>query len=626
MIRLLTILTLLTYGCGQSGSGGSGLQEAYNVYFQMDHEKAYELFEAVWNDSLASGSNKAEAGRNLAKMDWMLYSDFDGAYSRFDDLIKLGEDIADSYLGLSRAKLNQEKYDDAVKAAKSALENSPSDTDRYSSEVAICTAILEKYLNEVLDNSFRESQSPDFIEGIELSKILAKKYPGDTDVGKLQLGYNLIAKNGADAFKGWMSYYRLIDPDQIEETLVSDKDKFLKSMLNYKSDTITTNESIETIVRGLAESGFYEYAAILKKLHFGDEPHKNAEVNDIVNYQSFLAKISDITLDFYHQTVAGSESRSDYEDALLQQAGQLWQQLSWPGEVPEVSREAFVDEMKKRFKVVAKLMDANGSFGLHWGHAVINKKKVIEQYGESAEFVFVAIDHMVSNGYSSWFWDGAQVGGWADDGASFLQVRSAYTSGPVRSWNRVSDPEEVKSTLEDIEKFTPEDDSIATKDPYAFLPALSKKLSYYEEKEIYDSLINAGYEGSELRLAFINTIENLTQESSIFAHEGRHAIDKKIGYSRDSEELEYTAKLSEIYFTRKPFLGFDAIMSRNIGDDTSHGQANLRVIKGVVNWMEDHQSEIVGFDTTRPTLPQLLKLTEDQLRAAVKSLDPLAKS
>jgi hypothetical protein len=41
--------------------------------------------------------------------------------------------------------------------------------------------------------------------------------------------------------------------------------------------------------------------------------------------------------------------------------------------------------------------------------------------------------------------------------------------------------------------------------------------------------------------------------------------------------------------------------------------------------MQTHAGEIAQLDPDAPLLPQLDKLTDDQLRAAFRSMDPLAK-
>ena len=295
-------------------------------------------------------------------------------------------------------------------------------------------------------------------------------------------------------------------------------------------------------------------------------------------------------------------------------------------EKPKFSKEIFEKELKKRFKAILNLMSANGYFGLHMGHIVLDDRKVITQYNESADFRFISLDHMVSNGYSGWFWDGlAETGGWANDDESFLQIRSAYTSGPIRAWQQLTDSLAVSNIEKRIEELKFSDDSLAIDNPYNFLPGLSARIDYIQTKELLDSLIDAGVETSELRLTFINLFEKIQQGASIYAHEGRHAIDKKNRYSKKSNDLEYTAKLSEVYFSVKPLLSFNAIMSRNIGDNSSHGQANLKVVKGLVEWMEKNKENLSKIDAKRPMLPQIDKLTNAQLKEAIRSLDPLAK-
>ena len=56
-----------------------------------------------------------------------------------------------------------------------------------------------------------------------------------------------------------------------------------------------------------------------------------------------------------------------------------------------------------------------------------------------------------------------------------------------------------------------------------------------------------------------------------------------------------------------------------------HGRANRRIYKGLVEWMAGHADAITGLDAKAPLLPQLDKLTDDQLKAAMRAMDPLAK-
>jgi hypothetical protein len=153
---------------------------------------------------------------------------------------------------------------------------------------------------------------------------------------------------------------------------------------------------------------------------------------------------------------------------------------------------------------------------------------------------------------------------------------------------------------------------------------------------LLDSLRRAGLSGDPLRERFVRQLSDETQEYSIFQHEGRHAIDQGIsnghcgliclvkGMLTPSAKLEFTAKLAQVEFGPRPELGLGGIIAPSIGDQTPHGMADAQVLRGVLDWMSAHESEIAHLDRAEPLLPQLPLLTGDQLRAAFRSLDPLA--
>lgn len=62
----------------------------------------------------------------------------------------------------------------------------------------------------------------------------------------------------------------------------------------------------------------------------------------------------------------------------------------------------------------------------------------------------------------------------------------------------------------------------------------------------------------------------------------------------------------------------------NIGQKGDpHGAANARLMRGIVLWMEKHAGEIEGLDRSRPLLPQFDLLSDEQMRALFRGMDPL---
>jgi hypothetical protein len=61
-----------------------------------------------------------------------------------------------------------------------------------------------------------------------------------------------------------------------------------------------------------------------------------------------------------------------------------------------------------------------------------------------------------------------------------------------------------------------------------------------------------------------------------------------------------------------------------IGGDSSHDLANARIMRAYGEWMHSNRAAIVGLDPKLPLLAQLDKLSDAQIRAVARSLDPIA--
>ena len=126
-----------------------------------------------------------------------------------------------------------------------------------------------------------------------------------------------------------------------------------------------------------------------------------------------------------------------------------------------------------------------------------------------------------------------------------------------------------------------------------------------------------GLAGDQLRDAYIARVERDVMESSIWSHEGRHAIDKKYGHWITSPELEFRAKLSQLQFAPSPLHAIVDIAGSGNPEfgDTPHGKANRRIAQALFDWMKAHNAQINGLDASKPLMLQLDKLTDDQVRA-----------
>jgi hypothetical protein len=301
--------------------------------------------------------------------------------------------------------------------------------------------------------------------------------------------------------------------------------------------------------------------------------------------------------------------------------------LRLDGPRPQFSPEAFVADLERRFGAYVSVGNTGDVEDMHYAHIFIDDDRVIEQYGRRAQIRRIALDRVVSNGYESWLWDGRQAhGGWARTDRVY-QVRPGYADGAVDEWDRISDPVRRAEEEESIARLTAGDDEIARTESAAYLPGLAARLDWQGTNGIVERLRARGVPVAELKRRFMVEYTRIGLDANFFAHEGRHVLDKQAyGTKLEPEELEFRAKLSEIAFSEAPRFSFGPIVNANIADPTSpHGRANKRIMLGLAAWMDKNRTAIAGFEAARPLLPQLDKLSDDQMREAMRSMDPWAR-
>jgi hypothetical protein len=278
-------------------------------------------------------------------------------------------------------------------------------------------------------------------------------------------------------------------------------------------------------------------------------------------------------------------------------------------------------ELSKRFGAVISLGETEGILNLLFGHRVADETHTVEQYGHRGSVHFIQLDGMIAGGYAAWVTHGQSgTGGWIGTDAVY-QIRPMYVDGPLTLWRRIEDPAERERANEEIARETTRDLERAKDKAIVALPGLTLRLRQQYGDALRRRLEQDGLHGDALRDAFVRTASADKLASSIWAHEGRHSIDKAAGIT-DSVELEFRAKLSEVVYAPAPRVSMGSILAP-VGGKGAHAQANERVLRGVAAWISAHATEIAGFDATAPALTQLDRLTDEQMREAFRSIDPL---
>lgn len=374
----------------------------------------------------------------------------------------------------------------------------------------------------------------------------------------------LRAGDGAAALEGINGYYRVSAFARPPQTIAAAHAEVTRIL-----SSPTWREQSAALANALAG------------IRFIDEVLLVTSEGDAANYARALRRLEKATNEYYRQMANGTEDDDDLHDAVKR-------------EVPKKN------EVAKRYGAVINVGKTSGHIDLHFGHIVDARDMRVEQYGHSASLRFVALDSMVSNGYFEWLQDGRSGdGGWGTD-KEIVQVRPRYADGAMHEWQLISEP--PKPDLE-----------------------LAERLKRQYLDSVVADLRAKGLSGTALREAFIARVTEEEFTSSIVLHEGRHAIDHKEDRKGKVWEMEYRAKIASVALAPSPREALSGILDFEIGGESTHGKANEKFANELVAWMEKHRAQIAGLDAQRPLLQQLDKLTDEQMRAAARSLDPLAR-
>jgi hypothetical protein len=621
------ILLMVVVAAAPTLSAQSGpFDRAQAAFMSHDFPAAESAYRQVLADDTVE-AHKSEAAVTLAAIAWRVRQDTAAAARVLAEAAGTSWGRYVARLERSRMLRSLGDYAGARAAAAEAESAAGTLVERDDASVAWAQAAILPALAERLRagapaeaaTSGAHSADPTdpalLREAVARLDSLVRRAPGRLDPARLLvLGGALTGHRSAIA-DGWRSYYLVGTGDTLRGPLAAPR-RAIRAI----------RATDGSLVHALAESRFFDAAAAMAL-----EPGpggatlaaRDAEAREIVTYAAFVDGVTRLTDEYYRKTALGQGDTTAWKAAVDSAGRALWPALRWTGSPPEFSRERLGEEIDRRFGAVVNLGETAGYHDLHMGHRVVDERRTVRQYGRSATVRFVALDGIVSNGFQSWAWDGrAEHGGWGSK-AMIVQIRTGYAESPLYAWREITDTARVRRQAERIAEDSAADLALGRRKPVAYFPSVAERLERDGRRQLLDSLRRAGFAGRELEAAFEREIGDAVVEFSIFAHEGRHAIDDALGAKLKAPELEYRAKLSQVAFAPLPRLAFDGIMSPNVGDDTPHGIANRWMLEGIERWMRAHAAKL-PVDPMAPLLPQLPRLDDASLRAAAASLDPLA--
>ena len=574
-LLVLVLLTSVTCRAEEQGNAFDRAAEAASLAKMKDAARLY----AEASETDADPVRRAKAGIKAANMEWRMFEQYDSAKARLERVAAGEHEAFDARLELGRVAMARKDVAAARKHVNEAIAIAKTNRERTLGKQALARLAVD---------SKDTAQLPAAVE--LLREVIAAQGPRLQST-RLLLKAALMTGNGAAAMEAIDGYYHVSKFKRPPNAIEAAHTALARVLPSWHG----TEPERAAIAQGLEGMRFFEEAALISPTP--------------MPYAAAIKRIEELTTAYYRKLAAEDADEDDLRDGVKRELKALGSK----------------DDLARKYGTYYIIGKTGGSVDLHYGHVVGDRALPVEQYGRKASLRFVELDSMVSNGYGTWFTDDAGGdGGWATD-KEIYQVRPAYANGPLADWQFFADEEVRARKDKEMAEETARDGERASRRAIGEFPGLTRRLKRQYLDRLMAELRAKGLEGDALRDAFLARVENDEFESSILLHEGRHAIDKLSKKKFKAWELEYRAKLSEIALAHAPRAALESVLNNTIGGDSPHGKANALLAEGLVAWMKANAKAIDELDAAQPLLPQADKLTDEQIRVMVRSLDPLAK-
>jgi len=619
-----SILVLLSVGFIYSTMDAPSLTDAESAFQAHDLKKASAIWERLVAAPDTRPEDKAKAQWFLARLDWWFYSKPDAARERLLRAAEAGAEASMLLCELAKVETSLARYKEARIAAQRAVQASKKIRDRRNARLKLAEATVTEAQNARLAGK----AVPDprgLVETVALLSELMAQEPGVLEIARPLLCAALMTGDGPAAWKAWKAYFHVAPGAEVPALLKIPMTALQGVLPAWKGGPLPT-DGTAAVVQALSDSRLFPEAAVLLRDPALPESLR-LSFSPLLAYHDYIRAMKIICDDYYRKTALGQGSEETFLGTQFEELRSRWTSLGLPGtadtgDFRTLGKIAF-SVLEARYGSLVYFGQTAGYFDLHMGHLITDELRTIEQYGKTARIRYQVLDTMVSNGFQSWAWCFmSQHGGWSS-GETIVNVRTDEAAVILARLRKATDPEERKEWDERIARESKEDEVRAAKNPYSYLPGLAGRLRRSVLDEALAELDKKGIHDPEERiLSIIAANERETENCIIFAHEGRHALDAAMGI-KDLATLEFNAKLSEIAFSEHPKGMLGQVNSPDLGNPTPHGQGALKIVKGLVAWMAAHAAEIRGFDAERPVMPQIDALTDEQMRLAIRSMDPL---
>lgn len=579
-----------------------GLMDAQAAYRKGDVKSARAGFAEVLAAGQSRASVKSEAAVGLGRVHWL-----------FDGQVEAAERVLRPQLATATpcasARLLGRVWNASGGSAQVIEKIAPLAPRCAFLEPGVGNQVVAAYLNLAT-----ASTGPDRARWLKAAHSAREKLPPlaqlSPEGARQGLMLGVLSQNAGMALAGWRDFFWL-DANEATE---------MRPLFDNALRQGARADDIVALADLLVRNGFDREAVALGHLRGARPPATVQRWSRVDAYLDLRARILAAS-ETHDQAIARGEA--DNGEAYKADIEAIFRQalIAIGGDTSDLWRG--IDEA---WNLAGVMGQSNGVSSLHLGHKVIARRDDVVQGRRTGVVQFVALDNMLANGFTGRLGDGEfGPGGWATSD-TIVQVRERMTTVLTGRIPLMYDNAARDRAFAERDAHVRQDALTYDGSAIVFLKGLSETLRLEALTDLSATVPGGEVAGS---VAWVRQARRRLWEetygSSIVLHEGRHVLDQ-LEFTGDRKlsdaELEYRGKLSEIGGARRPRLALASIYTAQIGGTTGHGQANLRLIGEYVAWMKAHGAEVQGLDVAAPLLPQLYRLSDDQIRDIAKALDP----
>ncbi|MFP3943856.1 MAG: hypothetical protein ACLFWF_08185 [Alphaproteobacteria bacterium] len=623
-MRVLFLLTavLVLGACRESASTGpqepvSPLREGLAAYRANKIAEAEGIFRELAADPEAPEAERAGAARELARIAWLIDGEAGKALRRLEEARKFGGDRCETDRLAARILRESGAQREVIDGAGAWLRA----CEKYQAQDELRLQVIEARLDLA---AAAEDPAVHLRAAERHLAELSEDGAGSLAGARARLETGVLTGSAGSAMQAWRDYFWLV-----RKTMPQALARFEGSQIFAKALKADAGVQARLALTDLLmRAGFAQTAErYSERTGLAERAAGRSEWKRIAAYFSQRKKLRAAALRVNRALARKQEVGDELEETAKAVTIALMQAANGSGDPRRVLYE--------NYGLFGTTGETGGYPSLHIGHVVEDRQHQVSQYGHEGTVRLIVLDNMLANGFQSWLWDGwASTGGWATTGdwageeGGIVQVRPPYTRAPFRAWGLLHDEAARRDFIAGHAEHAAEDLAALRGRRVAHLPGVNDRLRLQAIDRIAAAVRARSGGDGEFRRAFLRESYRAIRQHSIYAHEGRHVIDKTLpgGDDRfDSRELEYRAKLSELALSDYPRLALIAINAANTGDDSNHGHANAKVLALYRKWIRDHPEAVIGYDSGAPALVQMDRLTDNQIRAVARNADPLAE-